>query len=130
MKYCSHCGNQLVDEAIICPKCGCPTEMFNNPNRNFSQNTFNAPAAEPLSALSIVGFIFAFLFPLAGLICSIIAHKIAVTENNLRTKSFSKSGIIVSAVFLALSVFFWALMIVLAVNGMIDDPNGGYYYSY
>ena len=23
MKYCSKCGNQLMDEAIMCPKCGC-----------------------------------------------------------------------------------------------------------
>ena len=23
MKYCSKCGNELVDEAIVCPKCGC-----------------------------------------------------------------------------------------------------------
>ena len=23
MKYCSHCGNQLVDEAYVCPNCGC-----------------------------------------------------------------------------------------------------------
>lgn len=23
MKYCSHCGNELLDEAVICPKCGC-----------------------------------------------------------------------------------------------------------
>ena len=130
MKYCSHCGNQLVDEAIICPKCGCPTDMFNNPNRSYNQNTPNAPAAEQLSALSIVGFIFAFLVPIAGLICSIIAHKIAVTENNLRTKSFSKSGIIVSAVFIALSALFWVLIIVLAAVDIATDPNGGYYYSY
>ncbi|MCI9215419.1 MAG: zinc-ribbon domain-containing protein [Oscillospiraceae bacterium] len=24
MKYCSKCGNELFDEAVICPKCGCP----------------------------------------------------------------------------------------------------------
>ena len=24
MKYCSKCGNELHDEAVICPKCGCP----------------------------------------------------------------------------------------------------------
>lgn len=24
MKYCSHCGNEIMDEAVICPKCGCP----------------------------------------------------------------------------------------------------------
>lgn len=26
MKYCSKCGNELHDEAVICPKCGCSTE--------------------------------------------------------------------------------------------------------
>ena len=25
MKYCSKCGNELFDEAVICPKCGCAT---------------------------------------------------------------------------------------------------------
>ena len=25
MKYCSKCGNQLFDEAVICPQCGCAT---------------------------------------------------------------------------------------------------------
>lgn len=23
MKYCNKCGNELLDEAVICPKCGC-----------------------------------------------------------------------------------------------------------
>lgn len=26
MKYCSKCGNELFDEAVICPKCGCATD--------------------------------------------------------------------------------------------------------
>lgn len=26
MKYCQHCGNELVDEAIVCPKCGCSVD--------------------------------------------------------------------------------------------------------
>ena len=25
MKYCARCGNQLVDEAMVCPNCGCMT---------------------------------------------------------------------------------------------------------
>ena len=25
MKYCSHCGKELLDEAVICPGCGCAT---------------------------------------------------------------------------------------------------------
>lgn len=23
MKYCSHCGNEMIDEAYVCVKCGC-----------------------------------------------------------------------------------------------------------
>lgn len=26
MKYCSKCGNELVDEAVVCTKCGCVVE--------------------------------------------------------------------------------------------------------
>ena len=29
MKYCVKCGNELVDDAVICPKCGCATELYN-----------------------------------------------------------------------------------------------------
>ena len=28
MKYCAKCGTQLVDEAVVCVKCGCPTEAY------------------------------------------------------------------------------------------------------
>jgi len=28
MKYCSKCGTELFDEAVVCPKCGCPTELY------------------------------------------------------------------------------------------------------
>ena len=28
MKYCVHCGAQIKDEALICPKCGCPTPKY------------------------------------------------------------------------------------------------------
>lgn len=30
MKYCRYCGNELLDEAIICSKCGCKSQLFNN----------------------------------------------------------------------------------------------------
>ena len=26
MKYCTHCGKELLDEAVICPGCGCRVE--------------------------------------------------------------------------------------------------------
>lgn len=29
MKYCTHCGKELLDEAVICPGCGCATNYKN-----------------------------------------------------------------------------------------------------
>ena len=25
-KYCTYCGNELMDQAAFCPKCGCPVQ--------------------------------------------------------------------------------------------------------
>ncbi len=37
MKYCSHCGKELLDEAVICPGCGCPAQA-----NYFQQNNMNS----------------------------------------------------------------------------------------
>lgn len=37
MKFCSKCGNQLFDEAVICPKCGCPTETVPQKNKSLAK---------------------------------------------------------------------------------------------
>ena len=34
MKYCAQCGAQLVDEAVVCPQCGCPVQ----PQRSVDPN--------------------------------------------------------------------------------------------
>lgn len=44
MKYCNMCGNELFDEAVICPKCGCPApnmEMPKAPAKKKSLNFFS-----------------------------------------------------------------------------------------
>ncbi|MBQ3093972.1 MAG: hypothetical protein IJC52_02265 [Clostridia bacterium] len=30
MKYCTHCGQEVVDEAVICVKCGCQTKQISS----------------------------------------------------------------------------------------------------
>ncbi len=34
MKYCSKCGNELLDEAVICPNCGCETGYQTKKSQN------------------------------------------------------------------------------------------------
>ena len=37
MAYCSKCGKQIVEEAIVCPFCGCPTSKFHAGNEKKNQ---------------------------------------------------------------------------------------------
>ena len=52
MKYCTHCGKQLFDEAVVCPGCGCPAEPLNNFTGGFAQGFPAAPSPMLLGQLS------------------------------------------------------------------------------
>ena len=54
MKYCRECGKEIIEEAVICPYCGCPT------GRCASVYEKDMPS----TGLNILSF----LIPLAGLI--------------------------------------------------------------
>lgn len=54
MKYCSHCGKEIMSEAVICPHCGCPTENYKTVQEQDA----------PSTGLNVLSF----LIPLAGLI--------------------------------------------------------------
>ena len=56
MKFCSHCGNQLMDEAVVCPRCGCAA----TPTRGVVPMEPDVPS----TGLNVL----AFFFPLIGLI--------------------------------------------------------------
>lgn len=80
----------------------------------------------PLSTLSILGFVFAFVMSLVGLIISIVAYNSAKQEGDLRSKNFSQIGIILSAVFLGLSVVI-GIIVGIAVSSAIAGGYGVYY---
>ena len=67
MKYCSKCGNEVVDEAVMCPKCGC--SLGNNtpkkaPAGNQGINVKGLVLGLVLILVGILGFVF--LFSCAG----------------------------------------------------------------
>ena len=58
MKYCSTCGAELHDNAVICPKCGCMTA--DNKNQLTDENS---PGLNVLSFfIPLVGFILYFVY--------------------------------------------------------------------
>ena len=94
MKYCAHCGAELLDEAAICPKCGCSaggsTSQAQTP-----QNSWNG--------MAIAGFVLSFFFAVVGLILSILAYK-QTKQTGEKGKELALAGIIISSVSLAASL--------------------------
>ena len=63
MKFCSKCGKELLDEAIVCPNCGCAVANLTTPPQ-FSDDQVNVG----LCVLS-------FFIPLFGIIYWPLKHK-------------------------------------------------------
>ena len=116
-KFCSNCGNELVDEAVICPKCGVSAENKIQTNNN-SNNDSNGMAT--------AGFILSFFIPLLGLIFSIIGSKKAKETNS--GKGLSTAGIIISSIALAITLIV-SIASILAYSEIINDEPS-YYYNY
>lgn len=56
--YCSHCGNEVLDKAVVCPKCGCAIGNCNQAKCN------NVEEDRPSGGLNVLGF----FVPVAGLV--------------------------------------------------------------
>lgn len=76
MKYCTKCGNKLLDEAVVCPKCGCPVTVAHTQKHNQSLQTIT-------KVFMIIGCIVmsAFILPLAWCIPMTISY-FNKTNNN------------------------------------------------
>lgn len=136
MKYCTHCGKQVLDDAIICPGCGCSVQYGNNNgntngnnmNKGSAQNNNNAqqqqhvpPAVDSYSGMSIAGLILSFMSPLIGLILSIIANNEAKRLGSDKSQTMSKAGIIISAVILGIAavvVIIYIIFIFALIGGI------------
>ena len=97
-KFCTHCGTEVSDDAVICVNCGCAIEQ--KPA---------APAAAPAGKiqvsviLGIVGIIFAWLLAIIGHITSIIGIVFGIKEYKQTNKMLGLILSIVGEVFAILS---------------------------
>jgi len=89
MKFCSKCGKELLDEAIICPECGCAVN--------------EEPQKENEDIGATIGFcILAAFFPIFGLIYWPVKHKTAPK----RAKAVGITAIIAWAVSFVINMAF------------------------
>ena len=84
MKYCTKCGKEILDDAVICMNCGCMVEQ-NNTGNFVTSLTEQEKKTQTSLILGIIGIVFAWIFALIGHITSIIGIVIG-------TKEYKKTG--------------------------------------
>lgn len=76
MKYCSHCGNEIMDDTYICPNCGCKI------NSEEESNSGLKTAAKIFMIIGcIINSIYLFLIPLLWCIPMTVSY-FKKTKNN------------------------------------------------
>ena len=132
MKYCAHCGEELADEAVICPKCGCAADSSDSISLKSVSETGRtgwdacAIVGFVLSMVSLILYVFNFfgIVPLAGMTVSIVG---AVRTYNgyrhsckLRGFGLAIAGICVGAVLF----LFWLAIWIMAIIVIIETYGG------
>ena len=113
MKFCEKCGKELMDDAVVCPGCGCSTgKRPQKPSEPKSHVIVEKSEKETSSALSIVsivvggiGILMAWLIALLGYLFggAALACALVATKNNCGDKK-AKTGLLLAIITLACSV--------------------------
>lgn len=108
MKYCTKCGNELIDEAVVCTKCGCYAQSVT------VQNTFSD---QPIKDEADVGLIvLSALIPLVGFILWAVKN----SETPIAARKYGLTALIAVGVETVLGLF-TALSFAGMINGIIGS---------
>ena len=133
--YCTHCGKQINDEAVVCPNCGVPTGNtgfdkantgyqqpsgyqqptggYQQPNNYYQPKGYmqgNQPAPQPVirNVCGIIGFVFglaSLYFGLYMCITCIIALVLSIVGMVNRKKCNSCNGLTIAGLVLSIISF-------------------------
>ena len=106
MKFCQNCGKELLDQAVICPGCGCSVATEAKPAVEIVPK--KAKTAFVMGILSLV-----LLYPL-GIAAIILANQSKAETGGVMCKK-AKSGMICGII--ALGIF--AVNLILLFSGMM-----------
>ncbi len=105
--FCKKCGAEIMDDAVICVKCGSPTDNFTNTKKksyDLRLRDANEPANGGLIILSI-------LIPIVGIIMGIVNLAKGKTRSG---KAYLIAGIVSFVVY---------LIIIVSINARMAQMN-------
>lgn len=92
--YCSKCGSEVNDDAVICPNCGCYISQSSTPKNEPLSNDYS-------KSKTGIGVLCGLFLGIIGLIIGICIFP----ENTESRRTFIKGWIITFVVSIALSLF-------------------------
>ncbi|WP_407376112.1 zinc-ribbon domain-containing protein [Methanobrevibacter sp.] len=101
-KFCPYCGEELVDNAKFCKSCGKNLEDFQTTQSSQNTDYYPPTTQNDHKTAIIVGYIFAVLIPLFGLITGVY---LLTRKDSEKANRNGKYVIIVSLVVWAISFF-------------------------
>lgn len=109
MRYCTHCGAEISEEAVICPKCGCWTSNATTNSLKKGKTNVCASVGFILALVSVVTFFVDFmgLLALAGMIVSIVGLTQFAKNSEQSGKGLAITGISVGACMFLFGIIFW-----------------------
>ncbi len=87
--YCTNCGKEINDQAVVCPNCGVATS--NNKSNDANGNAQNK------NGMAVAGFVCSFFIPILGWVFGGIGLSRALKRNN-KGKGFSIASIVIASV--------------------------------
>ena len=108
--FCKKCGEEINNEAVICPKCGCETGIK-------TEKTITE-IDEPKTGIGVALGLF---LGIIGLIIGLCLYK----EGTIARKTFIKAWTITFIISIAICILFFIISMV-NLNNTINDINDSY----
>lgn len=107
MKYCEKCGKEIMDEAVVCPNCGCATTKV----QPATQTTVEVP--KKAKTASVLGILSLLLLAPLGIPAIILANQSKAETGGVLCKQ-AKTGLVCGI----LGLCFWGVSLLFLLGGM------------
>ena len=106
MKFCEKCGKEIMDEAVVCPSCGCAVKKE-------AEATKVVEVPKQAKTASLLGILSILLLAPLGIPAIILANKSKEKTGGVMCKQ-AKTGFICGIIGLC----WWGLSLIMLLGGM------------